>query len=122
MISLVFTDRVLALVKENGITKNKLLTELGLGKNSFVDWEERGNAPNGATVSKIATYFNVTTDYLLGLSNVKSPLEIPEILKNVPVAFHRGEFEDLTQEEVDNLAIIAASYKATRNSLNRGES
>jgi len=39
---------------------------------------------------------------------------VPQILKGVPVAFHRGEFEDLTQEEVDALARIAAELKALR--------
>lgn len=60
-----FTERVLALIQEKGTTKNKLLMELGLGKNSFVDWTEKGNLPNGATIIKIADYFGVTTDYLL---------------------------------------------------------
>lgn len=60
-----FIERTLSLVKKKGITKNKLLTDLELGKNSFVDWGENGNLPNGATIIKIANYFGVTADYLL---------------------------------------------------------
>jgi len=41
-------------------------------------------------------------------------LTVPENLKNVTFAFHRGEFEGLTQEEVDALAVVAATLKAQR--------
>lgn len=61
-----FVDNVLFLISQKGITKNKLLTDLKLGKNSFINWKERGTIPNGETLSKIANYFNVSTDYLLG--------------------------------------------------------
>lgn len=42
------------------------------------------------------------------------PLVIPDELKGVKVAFHRGEFEDLTQDEVDALAILAKTLKEQR--------
>jgi len=41
-------------------------------------------------------------------------LDIPNILNNTMVAFHRGEFEDLTQDEVDRLAEYAEFIKAQR--------
>jgi len=61
-----FVERVLELIEENNITKNKLLTDLKLGKNSFVNWLERGTIPSGDVLIKIADYFNVSVDYLLG--------------------------------------------------------
>lgn len=61
-----FLDRLLFLISKNHITKNKLLTDLGLSKNSFVDWSNRGTVPSGDVLSKIADYFNVSVDYLLG--------------------------------------------------------
>ena len=50
---MIFVERTLNLIKKDNITKNKLLIDLNLSKNSFVDWEKRD-------------YFNVSTDYLLG--------------------------------------------------------
>ena len=61
-----FLERTLYLIEKNGITKNKLLLDLQLGKNSFVNWESRGTIPTGDTISKIADYFQVSADYLLG--------------------------------------------------------
>lgn len=61
-----FIERILNLVEQQGISKNKLLTDLKLSKNSFVNWEERNTIPGGDTLLKIADYFNCSVDYLLG--------------------------------------------------------
>lgn len=67
-----FVENVLELINKFGITKNKMLTDLNLSKNSFVDWTKRGTIPNGDTLAKIAEYFNVSTDYLLGKTDIKN--------------------------------------------------
>lgn len=69
-----FVDRVLQLIEEKNISKNKLLTDLELSKNSFVNWLDRGNTPSGDVIVKIAKYFNVSVDYLLGLSDERHRL------------------------------------------------
>ena len=62
---MVFVEIVLDLINKKGTTKNKMLTDLNLSKNSINDWKNRGTVPSGDTLQKIADYFNVTTDYLL---------------------------------------------------------
>ena len=61
-----FLDNLLLLLSQKRISKNKMLTDLKLGKNSFVNWEKRGTIPSGDTLYKIAEYFNVSIDYLMG--------------------------------------------------------
>ena len=61
-----FIDRLNALIKEKGIKKNKLLSDLGLSKNSFINWEKRQNVPDGETLYQIAKYFTVSMEYLIG--------------------------------------------------------
>lgn len=72
-----FVERILELIEKNNITKNKMLTDLKLGKNSFVNWQERGTVPSGDVLLKIATYLNVSVDYLLGSS---SPVPTAQIV------------------------------------------
>ena len=80
-----FVDRVLQLIEEKNISKNKLLTDLDLSKNSFVNWLDRGNTPSGDVIVKIAKYFDVSVDYLLGLSNERHRLvSFEELDKIVP--------------------------------------
>lgn len=61
-----FLTRLNELINSRGITRNKLLNELKLNANAFGNWEKRGTIPGGETLSKIADYFDVSTDYLLG--------------------------------------------------------
>ena len=68
-----FIDRILELLHQQGISKNKMLVDLRLSKNSIVDWSRRGTIPNGETLSKIASYFNVSVDYLLGNEQKEKP-------------------------------------------------
>lgn len=78
----VFSDKLLILISEKHITKNKMLSDLNLGKNSFLNWEKRGNIPNGEVLRKIADYFQVDVDYLI--SEEHKPLVIERNLqKNV---------------------------------------
>lgn len=67
-----FLETVLSLLSKKGVSKNKMLTDLELGKNSFVNWENRGTIPGGNTLNKIAEYFEVSTDYLLGKEKTSS--------------------------------------------------
>ena len=68
-----FVDILLELLRKRGISKNKMLTDLSLGKNSFVNWSTRGTIPNGETLQKIANYFGVSVDYLLGKTDELAP-------------------------------------------------
>ncbi len=61
-----FIERIEVLLSEKGVQKKTFLAELGLSKNSFVNWRDRGTIPSGATLQKIADYFGVSVDYLLG--------------------------------------------------------
>jgi len=71
-----FNERLLSLIEENRTSKNKVLSDLGLNHNSINDWVNKNQTPSGETVLKIAVYFNVSTDYLLGNTNDKSPPNI----------------------------------------------
>lgn len=69
-----FIDKVEQLLKEKHIQKKVFLSDIGLAKNSFVNWRERKTIPNGATLQKIADYFGVSVDFLLGKK--ETPAEI----------------------------------------------
>jgi transcriptional regulator with XRE-family HTH domain len=75
-----FLERIDFLTQKKGITRNKLLTDLKLNRSSYTNWKQRGTIPNGETLSKIAKYLGVTTDYLLGVSDEQRP---PELTKDI---------------------------------------
>lgn len=109
-----FLDRILALCKAQKISKNKLLTDLNLNKSAFLNWENRGNIPSGDVVAKIADYFHVSTDYLLGRTDDPQPVgaaPIPEggpNLNKVQLAGRDGSYleRELTDEQLAALKAI----------------
>lgn len=61
-----FTERIKELANRDGITIAQMLRDLGMGHATFSAWVKRGTIPNGEALQKIANYFDVSVDYLLG--------------------------------------------------------
>lgn len=70
MDSIIFT-RIKELCEENNITINKLESELGMSQYSIGRWKN-STSPTIDKISRIAEYFHVSIDYLVGASNVRS--------------------------------------------------
>ncbi len=62
-----FWERFYNLCIRNGKKPNPVGKEVGLSSGIISKWKN-GGIPNGETLMKLARYFNVSTDYLLGLS------------------------------------------------------
>jgi len=67
-----FPERLSDLINEKRINKNQLQKELNLNKSSILNWTTRGNIPSGDTLALLAKYFNVSVDYLLGASDIRT--------------------------------------------------
>lgn len=55
--------------KKNSLTQAKLAEIMNVSQQAVGLWERGKNMPSHELVAKLAAYFNVTTDYLLGLSD-----------------------------------------------------
>ena len=64
-----FGIRLKELRKENGITQVRLANDLNVTKATVNDWEHEKCETSFSMLAKIAKYFNVSTDYLLGLED-----------------------------------------------------
>lgn len=60
-----FYEKLNALCKSRGLTVTSLLKELNISTSKGTAWKN-GSIPKGDILSKLADYFNVSTDYLLG--------------------------------------------------------
>lgn len=98
-----FFDRLKRLCDERGISAYKACTDIGLNRAAVAKWKN-GSIPSGTTAAKLADYFGVTTDYLLGKENKKAPTENGErdILDEVDVAFY-GDFKELSDDEKETI-------------------
>ncbi|MDE7181431.1 MAG: helix-turn-helix transcriptional regulator [Clostridia bacterium] len=65
----IFVDRLNKLIEENKITKYRLAKEIGVSKQAVLWWCDGVNEPKISYLKKIAEYFDVSCDYLLGLED-----------------------------------------------------
>ncbi len=94
-----FYDIYVALCKENGKRPSVVAQELGINKSNVSNWKNNGYTPRGGALNKIADYFGVSTDFLLGNEiNDSAPeqnhvvIEIPDnYKKNAPLSPNKGE-------------------------------
>lgn len=65
----VFAQRLRELRQENGLSMKQLAEELGTTDAAISNWENEINEPKISYLKAIAVFFNVSSDYLLGLED-----------------------------------------------------
>lgn len=68
-----FKDRLKMLRKEKNLTQMKLGELLNYGYTAVANYESGRNQPSISDLKKIASIFNVSMDYLLGVNDVRYP-------------------------------------------------
>ena len=63
----VFAERLLELRKEKGISQAKLAKDLQVSYAVICYWETDRSEPTAPNLVKLANYFGVSVDYLLGI-------------------------------------------------------
>ena len=61
-----FYDLFCELCQKKGVSPTRATVEIGLSRTIGTKWKTTGATPKGETLSKIADYFGVSVDYLLG--------------------------------------------------------
>lgn len=87
-----FYDVYCSLCKERKLSPSRAAIEMGISKSAVSTWKNGRSAPMSSQLEKIANYFDVSVDYLLGKTEQKKPLvnndeeltEYLEELKNRP--------------------------------------
>ena len=64
-----FSDRLKKLRKDRGITQAEFANKFQISNGTIGNWEAGSREPDMQTLQKIADYFDVSTDYLLGREN-----------------------------------------------------
>lgn len=106
------TKRILELMKQTNTNAHQLEVAVDLPNASIQGWVKgkkrsdgsmREISPAADSIAKCARFFNVSADYLLGLTDERKPLECREVgqvdspTSSVPAVF--GEMPDLLSEE-----------------------
>lgn len=75
------------LLEEHNLTQRQLSNELHIAPSTLNGYLRRNREPDFATLIKLAKYFKVSTDYLLGVTEIRRP-------------YPSGEFYDDKKEDL----------------------
>ena len=99
------------LLMERGVTAYKVAKATGISTGSMTDWKIGRSAPKVDKLQKIADYFGVSVDYLLGNEpKEKTPAEADVTFDDFTYAMY-GEAKELTDEDKNMLLEMARMLK-----------
>ena len=90
---MMLNERIRALRITKGINQIQLANKLGVTKQSISNWENDNILPSVDMLVKLAAFFSVSTDFLLGLDNRRT-LSV-ENLSDTQIAHLQLLIEDL---------------------------
>ena len=119
----ILAQRLNALFQEErarGTSTRSVLLQLGMSETALAEWNRGKSKPTISAIIKLARYFNVSADYLLGLTDERKPLENREVAQPQTAVTEKGaseiaenfirEFKEQMKEKA--FQDIAKLYKA----------
>lgn len=98
-------DRIDGLVKEHGISGAELIRQIGGSNGLYSQWKSRMQNPSNEKIKKIADYFGVSVDYLIGEEPTKkAPIQKDEGMSSAEkVQSIISQIVSMDETEVDDL-------------------
>lgn len=109
-----FHIKIKELRNEKKLTQQEVSDYLGITRPAYTAYESGKRQPDFETLQKLATLFNVTTDFLLGRNhtpewaNKEEVMELDKILKSNPGMTYGSEI--MTDEDREQINDLIASY------------
>ena len=126
----IFAKRLKELREENGLIQKELADKIGVKRGTVAAWEA-GRMPERGALERIANYFDISVDYLLGRSDVRSEVthretqdvtveELEKVLKDANIMFDGYSLDNEDKEDVIEFVKVALRAIKKRK-LERGE-
>lgn len=101
-----FSGRLKLLRKSKGLTQTELANALHLSHGAIAMWETNKRQPDNDTMLRLADFFGVSVDYLLGREETKNPPNVYDV-------------DGIVSYEV--LGTVRAGYNGSINEIPTGE-
>ena len=92
-------NRIKLLREEKGLKQDELSKILGVSPSAIGMYERDEREPNDDITLKLAEFFNVTTDYLLGKSDNRNTENIGFNKDNFKIELPTKEYKNITEEQ-----------------------
>lgn len=110
------SQRLLALRQERHLIQSEVATAVLINVKTLCDYERNKTEPSIETLKAFAKFFDVSLDYLLGLSDDRKPPIIiqKEELDDFQYALY-GETKELTEEQKKDLLALVKIFRKNIN-------
>ncbi len=107
-----FKERLKGLREEKGLKKKEMAEVLQIDETTYGKYELGKREPDFNTLARLADFFGVSTDYLLGRTDNRNH----ESTQNITLAAHRKDGYDrpLTEDEKELIDNILAAYRKSK--------
>ena len=105
-------DKILALMEEKRVSAAQLTREAGITRGLVTQWKQRLQKPSMGNITKLAAYFDVTVDYIIGIEKDR-PHE-GERSVDPTIAGIIEAVQDMTEDEVAKVQEYAQLLKLKR--------
>lgn len=106
-----FPERLISLRQDKGLTQNDLANLVQISRSALSLYELGKREPDFSILSKLAQFFGVTTDYLLG-----RPSDTPA-LNSIPRNSHNPDLRAIARASEKLTSEEAATYRKIGESL-----
>ena len=109
-----FYDIFKTLCDKKGVSPKRAVLEMGLSNSLATRWKKTGGTPNGETLNRVAEYFDISVDFLLGGEKEQKPVfkEAAEVMFDDFTYAMYEETKELPQEKKQMLLEMARFMKA----------
>lgn len=101
------------LLEEHNVTAYRVAKETGITTATFTSWKQGKYTPKQDKLQKIADYFGVSVDYLMGRTEDPTPIKMSNVIENaelvkIPIYGEiRAGYNSLAQQDVIGYEIVS---------------
>lgn len=106
--------RMKELREEKGISQYAFSAKIGVAQSTVGNWESGSREPSIETLLKIADYFDVSLDYLLGRTDIRDGhiINTPaELADEEVISVEKSGSAELTEQEIKAIREMLAGQK-----------
>lgn len=123
--------KIIELRKSRGYTREDLAKKIGMSPNTLRNYENGLREPGHQFIKDVASHFNVTSDYLLGLDKKNPPQkqgmtaeekakftdDLTALLNRYGFVGENGDISDADLEMLKGIALLLHAYRQRRSQI-----
>lgn len=102
-----FKNRLAQLRKELNLTQEEFAEKIGYTRTAISAWEVGRNEPSNTDTLKIANFFNVSVDYLLGKSDIRNPQNSKDYSDKININLYTKDYTNITDNQINQITEFA---------------